>query len=215
MIHKLSTFLLGPKCTFCNERKLEKQPMFYNRAYNSLCNQATSDLGQWCYHCCRINWEEPDFDKWINDQPIWTTSHFDSYHSKRNDCLVFRQEIKPYAVFVIALKDGLIAATTRPYDKISKIGLPGGKVDFGESPIEAVNRECQEEGWNIVIKEGLLPFHYQYVDGRMINWYLSINEPILLDEYKEKSTGIIPVLVEIEELAKSGYGNKCLLKLKR
>lgn len=213
MINTLTTLFFGPKCNLCGQRKLEKQSRFYNRAYNSLCKQATGELGKWCNNCLHVNWEEPDFDKWINNQPTWIISHFDSYHSKRNDCTVYRNEIKPHAVFAIAIKDGLIAATTRPYDNKSKIGLPGGKVDPGETPIQAVNRECQEEGWNIVIEEELLPFHYQYVDGRMIHWYLSGDEPTILDDYKEKSAGIISVLVEVEELAKSGYGNECLLKI--
>jgi 8-oxo-dGTP pyrophosphatase MutT (NUDIX family) len=215
MIEKLKDIIFGLKCGHCGERDLDKDSGMYNRAYNSLCQQATSDLGTWCNTCFCVNWEEPDYDKWINNQPTWIISHFDSYLSKRNDCTVHRDDIKPYAVFAISLKNGLIAATTRPYDTKSKIGLPGGKVDPGETPIQAVNRECKEEGWNIVIEEEILPFHYQYVGGRMIHWYLSGDEPTMLDEYKEKDAGIIPTLARVGELANSGYGNECLLKLKK
>jgi 8-oxo-dGTP pyrophosphatase MutT (NUDIX family) len=60
----------------------------------------------------------------------------------------------PYAVFVVAFnEDGLVASTTRPYDKTNKIGLPGGKVEKFETPIDAVRRESYEEGWDIDISD--------------------------------------------------------------
>lgn len=54
------------------------------------------------------------------------------------------EESRAYAVFVVVkYKDGY-AATTR--DKGAEpIGLPGGKVDPGETPIQAAYRECKED----------------------------------------------------------------------
>jgi 8-oxo-dGTP pyrophosphatase MutT (NUDIX family) len=57
---------------------------------------------------------------------------------------------KIFAVFAVApLSDGFYAATTRATDsdEAGKIGLPSGKVNPGESPIEDLLREVAEEGY--------------------------------------------------------------------
>lgn len=118
-----------------------------------------------------------------------------------------------YAAFVISLQDNFIAATTRPYDKKVPIGLPGGKVDPGETPIEAVNRECREEGWDIVIDANEIPFNDVLVEGNRCQWFLSFSKREMLDDYLEKSEGITPVLVLLAEAINFGYGNDCLARL--
>jgi 8-oxo-dGTP pyrophosphatase MutT (NUDIX family) len=45
---------------------------------------------------------------------------------------------------VIVNEEGLVCLVSRKHDH-SDFGLPGGKVDEGESPREAARRECKEE----------------------------------------------------------------------
>ena len=43
----------------------------YTRAYNAMCCQASGGVGYMCKNCLHIEWEEPDFDKWLETQPSW------------------------------------------------------------------------------------------------------------------------------------------------
>lgn len=118
------------------------------------------------------------------------------------------EEITPFAVFVVA-KDsqGRVAATTRAADRgeSGKIGLPGGKVDPGENPKDAAQRESHEEGWDITVGEVI---HKALVDGNMVWWYSGQN-PKQLSFYKEKNR-IKNVWSNIDQISKSGYGNDFL-----
>lgn len=118
-----------------------------------------------------------------------------------------KQEETPFAVFVIAPVDEQIAATTRAADrnKSGRIGLPGGKVDPGESPVDAAYRESLEEGWQIT-KIQPEPIHTDMVEGKLIWWYMA-ESATMLKNYKEQHR-IKPILVSKEEIASSGYGNE-------
>ena len=121
------------------------------------------------------------------------------------------KEETPFAVFALAkVGSGAYAATTRPADRgqAGKIGLPGGKLDPGEDPIEAVERECREEGWDITIKDRE-PIQKLRVDGKMVWWYQGAPNPKMLTDYKEKHR-IVPVIVSRDAVATSGYGNEHL-----
>jgi hypothetical protein len=126
-----------------------------------------------------------------------------------------------YAVFaVIKLENNKYAATTRAADtgEIGKIGLPGGKVDPGESDIDALQRECMEEGWKISDKIAIEKYptqtKYMTIKGfeypRMIKWYevdsFSVRK---LTDYKEKHR-ISPIVATKEQILNSGYGNEDL-----
>lgn len=111
------------------------------------------------------------------------------------------------AVFVLAKTcDGKFAATTRAADRgeEGRIGLPGGKVDDGESLVDAVMREAYEEGWGVC---GLdpMPFHSAIVDGYDVYWFAAAGA-IRLTRYKEQDR-IKPVPVSLKKIAKCGYGN--------
>lgn len=102
-----------------------------------------------------------------------------------------------------------VAATTRPEDSSVKVGLPGGKVDSGETYTDALFRECKEEGWDISESTPKC-FHSQEIEGFNVFWFL-VDKAVKLSEYKEKHRGIIPEMVDIELLANdSTYGNDCL-----
>jgi hypothetical protein len=121
------------------------------------------------------------------------------------------EEDNAFAAFVvIKLPNNKIAATTRPYEKSEnkKIGLPGGKVEKNEKPIDAAYRESEEEGWK-VSKIGKI------IASKMVN-----DNPIVyfegfgaekLEEYKEMNNDIEPIEVTIEEISKTGYGNDFIL----
>lgn len=115
----------------------------------------------------------------------------------------------PFAVFVVAqVAGGLYAATTRAKDRgeAGRIGLPGGKVDPGESPEQAAIREAAEEGWRIT--GPLRKIHEGIVEGRLVWWFAAPRAEVLV-VYKEQGR-ITPVEATLEEIASSGYGNEFL-----
>jgi len=115
----------------------------------------------------------------------------------------------PFAVFVLAKANDGYAATTRAADRNEqgKIGLPGGKVDIGESPVQAATRESNEEGWQVTITN-TTPIHKQLVDGKMVYWYAGENA-VKLNNFKEKGR-ITPIVATREQILSSGYGNENL-----
>ena len=118
-------------------------------------------------------------------------------------------ENKPFAVFILAPFKNGYAATTRPVDRGEggQIGLPGGKVELNENPIDAAKRESMEEGWSIDIVDKT-PFHTQLVDGNVVWWYRGVN-PKMLNSFKEFGR-IFPVVASRDEIISSGFGNENL-----
>jgi len=116
---------------------------------------------------------------------------------------------KPFAVFVLVSFEIGYAATTRAKDtgEEGRIGLPGGKVDENESPIQGAYREAKEEGWE-VFDISPNPIQKKLVEGKMIWWY-SAKYARMLTNYKEKGR-ISPVIASKEQIKNSGYGNETL-----
>lgn len=114
-----------------------------------------------------------------------------------------------FAVFAVAPVSSGLAATTRAADRgeAGRIGLPGGKVDPGETPVEALIRECAEEGWSISGVEET-PCHVALVEGRPVAWFYA-NHATLLSTYKEVGR-ISPIVATRNAVADSGYGNEWL-----
>lgn len=107
---------------------------------------------------------------------------------------------KVFAAFMyIPLQQGF-AATTRVGSNM--FGIPGGKVDPGESPREACLRECKEEGW---MPYGLTyhPFLEALVEDRLVYWYTALNA-VPLAVYKEQDR-IKNVYASYEQLHQSPY----------
>lgn len=73
MINKFLTKYFGEKCPNCGKRKLKIG--YFTRAYNSLCEQADGSRGKQCGNCLDIIFDEPDFDKWLSEQPDWVISY--------------------------------------------------------------------------------------------------------------------------------------------
>jgi ADP-ribose pyrophosphatase YjhB (NUDIX family) len=115
-----------------------------------------------------------------------------------------------FAAFAVAiLPNGRIAGTTRPG---GGVGLPGGKVEPGENPVQAAVREAAEEGWNV---GGFVhAVNDKLVDGKLVMWF-SFERAERRAEWKERGR-VEPVELTLDELANSGMGNdKVALKIKR
>jgi len=114
---------------------------------------------------------------------------------------------KPFAVFAVAWIPGtpFIAATSR---EDGSIALPGGKVEDGEDPFAAVERESMEEGWRLQAERKIL--RSDFVDGKLV-WWIScaIKTPAIVTGHKEAHRGIHPVSVSPASLS-PGFGNEWL-----
>lgn len=132
------------------------------------------------------------------------------YSMKRNNPIrQLQDETNPFAVFCVVHRSGLVAATTRAADRGEgdRIGLPGGKIDAGESPVEAAIREAREEGWKVGGRATLVAS--RMVEGRPVLWFeFETAEPLKV--FKESHRGIRPIWVTVDEIANSGYGNDFL-----
>ena len=111
-----------------------------------------------------------------------------------------------FAAFVVVRVGAGFAATTRAPDRgeAGRIGLPGGKLDAGESALEAVMRESAEEGWRIA-GVSPTPIHEATVDGRKVVWFRA-DSAERLAVYKE-SHRIQTFVATRNDVRGSGYGN--------
>lgn len=108
-----------------------------------------------------------------------------------------------FAVFGYCLQgNGRVASVTRPE---GGIGLPGGKLEEGETEIEALRRECEEEGWLIKIEDNVKPFYVRSTEHGLIGYY-KVESVLRLLNYKEKHR-IKNLYCKFWEIAKSGNGN--------
>jgi 8-oxo-dGTP pyrophosphatase MutT (NUDIX family) len=114
------------------------------------------------------------------------------------------------AAFIVAPAEGGIAATTRAADRgeAGRIGLPGGKAEAGESPLQAALREAAEEGWEVVrpnptpVQVMISP---EFAPGFVIYWFIAARAR-RLGQYKEQGR-ITPIVVRPDDIVRSGYGN--------
>lgn len=109
----------------------------------------------------------------------------------------------PFAALVYAkdIDTGLMALTTRHKGDVSPIGLPGGKVEEGETSRQAAWRECLEEGWKPLCKgpEGLVYVMSKFIEKGRIDFFSCPDGMKKLTEYVEKGTDVKPVSVSIED----------------
>lgn len=73
---------------------------------------------------------------------------------------------------VILNENGEVLAVSRKHDH-NDFGLVGGKVDKGETPIQAIMRETKEETGLFIYEGGLIPIFQMHRDGYMGYTYLS------------------------------------------
>ena len=121
--------------------------------------------------------------------------------------------MKTSASFAVIIMDDKVCATTRDD---GTIGLPGGKKDYNESPLETALRESEEEGWDIDPinpETDSIPFLTNIVNGRLVTWVLINAKAKPKSEYLEKERGILPIFVTIDEIKNSGRGNDIAIPL--
>lgn len=89
-------------------------------------------------------------------------------------------------VFIVS-SDGRVLAVSRKHDP-NDFGMPGGKVDPGESPWEAARRECREETGLEVTAMNRDPFHDELDD----NGYRCITFRAIVDgEINTEEAGVV------------------------
>jgi hypothetical protein len=122
--------------------------------------------------------------------------------------------MKTHASFAIIFKeDGICSVNRLKQGLITNIGLPGGKLEESETPIEAAIRESHEEGWditNIIFQREIC---IQVIDNNLVSYVLFVADVKELTEYKEKYRGIIPRIASEIDINHSGMGNSLALQL--
>ena len=130
----------------------------------------------------------------------------------------------------LVLKDNkilLIHKNGGPYD--GKLDLPGGTIEFGERPIEALKREMQEEVGIEVInaelfdvdsalfewfwKEELIKVHHTGVFYKVIDFNNEIKREMEINEINDDSLGA--EFFEIEKLTKDNLSAIAIMGLKK
>lgn len=116
--------------------------------------------------------------------------------------------LKPFkeaACVLIMTTNGKILMVTRK--ESDKLGLPGGKVDPGETPAEAAARELEEETGMIINHQTLLPIYAAWVDGYYCHTFIGVNPQTLkpkaiadFEDEKEFEPGIKVKTVPMPEV---------------
>ncbi|MDD5150172.1 MAG: NUDIX hydrolase [Flavobacterium sp.] len=103
-----------------------------------------------------------------------------------------------------------IAVVTR---KDGRISLPGGKVEENETLLDALLRECEEEGWKIISLR-VDPIYIKTDEtGYETHWFY-IHKIERLEEYKDKSRNLFPFVTDIDTLIRCspGFNNDFLVR---
>ncbi len=130
----------------------------------------------------------------------------------------------------LVLKDNkilLIHKNGGPYD--GKLDLPGGTIEFGERPIEALKREMQEEVGIEVInaelfdvdsvlfewfwKEEMIKVHHTGVFYKVIDFNNEIKREMEINEINDDSLGA--EFFEIEKLTKDNLSMIAIMELEK
>jgi hypothetical protein len=114
------------------------------------------------------------------------------------------------AAFIMCRYEDGWAGTTRPDGGVGGVGLPGGKVDAGETPYDAACREAIEEGW-LPLEVGKEPFYSTVCSGGdlLVHWF-SAKHMLPLVSYKEQGR-IMAVKISTKQLRDSSMNNDIAL----
>lgn len=101
----------------------------------------------------------------------------------------YQPQLFPVSVKGVVIRDGRVLLLRNERDEWE---LPGGKLDLGESPVECVTREIEEEvGWTVTAGPLLDAWQYHIrpgVDVLIVTYGCyadAVAEPIVSHEHKE------------------------------
>ena len=104
--------------------------------------------------------------------------------------------------------DGKILGVSRRHDH-NDFGLPGGKIDKGETPIESLIREVKEETGVILNPDGLTPIFERKgeTDSLISRTYIyHTNEPLQFTEGIHEKNGGLAKMIEWDDLITGTFG---------
>lgn len=135
-MEKFLTFLFGTLCSNCHKRGTLRRG-HYSRAYNTLCNQADGESGEYCMHCHTIHFRTPDFKEWLAKQPEWIKS-WDEVRKMDAEEKRMKLELEKKAKHTINLK--------RPDEETLEIYVDGESVgDFNHDEYGWTGMEAAEK----------------------------------------------------------------------
>lgn len=140
------------------------------------------------------------------------------------------KEFKHFGVYGIIIENNniiLVKKNGGPYD--GKFDLPGGSIEFGETPLEALKRELKEEiGIDLktceLIDADSVKFNWEYND-EMLNWHHigifykvlsydnNVKENIEIDSKNNDSFGALSLY--INNLKKEALSQLAILELEK
>lgn len=140
------------------------------------------------------------------------------------------KEHKNLGAYGLIIKEGQIALIQKnggPYDK--KLDLPGGSLEFGETPLEALKRELQEEiGIELMqcelfdansvhfewkYNEEILKWHHIGIFYKVLNYENEIKSHVEINDKNNDSLGAR--FYKIDELKKDELSEIAILELEK
>ena len=114
------------------------------------------------------------------------------------------------AAFVVAFDENTQVCVVRRPD--GTIGLPGGKLEPGETPGEAVVREAREEGVRLLGSVLHGPIHKARVDGKKVVWYACMRAELSDPCDADAKRGVVPFTSPMCEMEWDELNGRACLK---